>query len=352
MRGGRRLVVRVRGSRADAAAAARRRSRQKKFAKGECTLLLTKNQVDFSDYLASIWDPLAVSSGGSAALSTDAPKRPNSYSPGAFCHEYSITRSRAWNTWKGGKIPGTVSQGPTLVNRRKELWWCVSLQEAERHYSWTVNKIGGFPALAARLQMAMKSGSNAATKAACHDIFKWGGVARKAADRSTLWVAAAAGSYRLIANLKVAARVLQPTRTVGLSMFNRDGLLMNSAMTKVYAAVDPTNIMIYDGRVGAALCLLVRHYLDSKTIRIVPPDLAFLWGPPQDQPSVMRNPSAGPIVFKSLNQHGVGERERAETARRANLIVWAMIMELKKKGVVVQLESVEKALFMIGYDVR
>jgi hypothetical protein len=66
----------------------------------------------------------------------------------------------------------------------------------------------------------------------------------------------------------------------------------------------------------------------------------------------MRNPSTGAYVFRSFNQYGIGDRQRAETARRANLILAAMVGRLTAKGVVLQLADVEKALFMVGYDVR
>jgi hypothetical protein len=135
-------------------------------------------------------------------------------------------------------------------------------------------------------------------------------------------------------------------------MFQRGGLLMNAAMTKVYAASDPQNIIIYDGRVGAALCLLAREFLSARGDLSVPADLAFLWGPPQKRPALMRNPSTARYIFKSLNQHGINNQHRAETARSANRVLSAMLSALKAKGVLVPLTEVEKALFMIGYDVR
>ncbi len=220
------------------------------------------------------------------------------------------------------------------------------------HYSWTASPVGSFAALSMKLQLAITSGNNAAAHGISLDIFRWGGVARKSTDPSRVWADNALATCSFVRKLKVAKRVLQPSRTIGLSVFRRDGLRMNAAMTKVYAASDPQNIIIYDGRVGAALCLLVREYLTTKKLTHVPADLAFLWGPPQRGPAEMRNPSTTHYVFKSLNQYGVSDQQRAEAARRANRVLSSMMARLKVIKVSVALADIEKALFMIGYDVR
>jgi hypothetical protein len=66
----------------------------------------------------------------------------------------------------------------------------------------------------------------------------------------------------------------------------------------------------------------------------------------------MRNPSTTHYVFKSLNQYGVSDQQRAEAARRANRVLSSMMARLKVIKVSVALADIEKALFMIGYDVR
>ena len=312
-------------------------------------LRLTTRQSEFVDYLVSLWDPTPSAAIPSAA---DTPRRTISYTSASFCHEYCITTHRAWQTWKAGSVTGTVYQQPALDDRRRYLWWCGSLKEAARHYSWTTSKAGSFSTLASRLQMAIKSGCKATTKKVCLDIFEWGGVARKSNNASRVWLDAAGAANLLVPQLKQAVGVLQPSMTVGLAMFRRDGLLMNSAMTKVYAAADPQHIVIYDGRVGAALCLFVREFLRPTLLTSVPDDLAFLWGAAQGRDASKRDPSSARFSFKSLNHYGVGDRKRAETARRTNSILTAMVNRLRAKHVAVTLAGVEQALFMVGYDVR
>jgi hypothetical protein len=313
------------------------------------SLPVSKNESDFAEYLAGLWEPLT---GVVHHVHNDAGRRPNSYSSSSFCHEYAITRHRAWRHWRTSQVAGTASQVTAYEGRRRALWWCGSLKEAALHYSWTVSLVGSFTTLATALQLAIKTGNHTASKTVCLKIFQWGGVGRKPTDPSRVWLEGIAGAHNLVQRLRVARRVLHPLRIIRLSMFHRVGLLMNAAMTKVYAASDPQNIIIYDGRVGAALCLLVREFLSAKCYSEVPADLAFLWGPPQKGPTGMRNPSTEQYIFKSLNQYGVNDQQRAETARRANRVLSAMLANLKATGVVVPLPEVEKSLFMIGYDVR
>ena len=122
---------------------------------------------------------------------------------------------------------------------------------------------------------------------------------------------------------------------------------MNSAMTKVYAAADnQQQVMMYDGRVGAAICLLAREFLRQLPLNYVPPPMAFFWGPPTSGPPSDRNPSIGAYTFRSLNQHGVTDADRAEAAWRAGVVA-----EKVRQRINVSQRDLEKGLFMVGYKV-
>lgn len=119
---------------------------------------------------------------------------------------------------------------------------------------------------------------------------------------------------------------------------------MNSATTKLYAAADPSGCgLIFDGRVGAALCLLVRERLRRRGTAVVPPDLEFFWGPAQNDLK-SRNPSRVPYRFRNINS--VSNVVRAQASRRANVLAEAFG---KRTGV--DARTFETALFMIGYCV-
>jgi hypothetical protein len=314
-------------------------------------LPLTTNQAAFADYLASRWKISSPTLADSGAIRTRL-KRANSYSSTDFWHEYPITSHRAWRTWKNGNPSGTLAQRAEFDLRRTARWWCGSLREAECHYSWAKSKFGDFPTLAGRLRQAMKNGDVSSAGIACDAIFGWGGVARRKNDLSLCWVKSATRKKTLIDSLQMAKRLLHPSCNSNLSTFCKTGLLMNSAMTKVYAATDPVNIAIYDGRVGAALGLLARRFLESEKIKSVPSDLAFLWGPSRGRSGPVRDPSSKSLNFDSIYAHGIGNLERAKTARMTNAILRAMRARLKNRCLVVPLEKIERALFMIGYDVN
>lgn len=147
---------------------------------------------------------------------------------------------------------------------------------------------------------------------------------------------------------------LHPNAVDSLKRFDGKDLLMNSAMTKVYAAADPEQIIIYDGRVGAALGLLVRHWLTSRKQVQVPAELAFRWGPHATSTS-SRNPSVGPLKFQSLytasTQQSNSVEYWAKLVRDSNRLLRRVVQILQEQGVAVRLLDLERALFMIGYRV-
>jgi hypothetical protein len=144
-----------------------------------------------------------------------------------------------------------------------------------------------------------------------------------------------------------------------LDDFNGKTLLMNSAMTKIYAAAAPDSLIIYDGRVGAALGLLARTWLLANAERTVPADLAFRWGPntkTANQKDETRNPSRDLFIFTNLytasSDIPARNREWAELVRMSSRLLWATGEILGAQGHTVTLSMLERSLFMLGYDVR
>jgi hypothetical protein len=130
-------------------------------------------------------------------------------------------------------------------------------------------------------------------------------------------------------------------------------------MTKIYAAADPDNIIIYDGRVGAALGLLTRHWLVKNRRSTVPPDLGFRWGSNTKTASnktETRDPSRDKFEFVSLYKPSTVATNRteywADLVRNTNRILQQVVLTLAAQGRVVTLLELERALFMIGYHVR
>ena len=115
-------------------------------------------------------------------------------------------------------------------------------------------------------------------------------------------------------------------------------------MTKVYAAAAPSKVIIYDGRVGAALALLARYWLEKQGSTSVPVSLAFRSA--NGQGGLMRNPSKGSLKFSSLYGGKNGAKRWAELSRLA-AATFLKMQTLNKS--IPDIGEVEKAMFMIGY---
>jgi hypothetical protein len=157
----------------------------------------------------------------------------------------------------------------------------------------------------------------------------------------------------LKARIRAAVELLKPTSSASLERFDDDDLLMNSAMTKVYAAADPSgDVVMYDSRVGAALGLLARRYLEQDQIAEVPPALLYHWGPARGQGKAQsRNPSTETYRFPQLPNGAGSNRPRAEVSRRANRLLRDVRSRLATMEVPITALQLERALFMVGYRV-
>jgi len=266
-----------------------------------------------------------------------------------FSHRYSIANSKSnvWKKWRTELQPSS-----------QDNWWCDSISQAAKHYSWTESK-PSFEELSTKLRFALKDTNNTACAETCLEIFKWGGVARKQGDRSRCWVQKHLDTGELCTKIDEAVAQLRPDSNQSLDSFDGTSLLMNSALTKVYAAADSQkSIVIYDGRVGAALGLITRRMLEEQAIALVPEDLRFEWGPPSTRSAAQartRDPSHASLSFKQLpntSQNKKADLRRAELSRVTNLLCQKVLRLLKSQGITSKPIEIEKALFMIGYDVR
>jgi hypothetical protein len=304
------------------------------------TVSLTANQQAFADYLDHAWLSWELS------LSQTSGEAGSPFALSGIFHCYEITNHRAWATWRA-----------KLGRRPTSQWWCSTLEEAYLNYSWPDKPVpDSFQCIAQRLQQGLSLGNDIHVRNACLDIFQWGGVARKPNDSSRLWVDNQANTGRLCHSINAAVALLQPECVSSLAIFDGQEFLMNSAMTKVYAAADPLNIIMYDGRVGAAFGLLTRYWLHSLGSLSVPADLSFRWGPKRGVKTDARDPSLGMYKFKSLYQpaHQKAQQNRswAELVRSSGGILRKVAFSLNKRGVSVTVDDIQRALFMIGYNVK
>jgi len=190
------------------------------------------------------------------------------------------------------------------------------------------------------------------------DILSWGNVVSKG---SVNWLLKAQKENLLEAYINDAVAVLLgENEEEVLEAFKQGGkFLMNSGTTKIFSFYSKGLSIIYDGRVGASIGLLVKNYLIQNNYEILPEELAFMWGADQGNTG-KRNPSDGQFIFPELKS---GQKNNSALHAlmnlRANWILEAAISECDESDWLMWgannagefMRMVEAALFMLGADV-
>lgn len=220
--------------------------------------------------------------------------------------------------------------------KEKEEWQCTSFYDACHKYKW-----GGLnweennallESYAKRLKASIRNNDNEACQDACLDILKWGGVIRENQERIK-------AQTNLVNYLMKAEGVL--TRD---SLDIKDEIIiMNSGFTKIYSLYI-NDFIIYDSRVGAALCYLVKLYCIEQKQGGVPSLLKFAYGDARN-PEVNQNPNSDIYKFSKLDRGKI----HIECNLKANWLLKEVLNfpECQFKD----MRSLEAALFMIGYAI-
>jgi hypothetical protein len=170
--------------------------------------------------------------------------------------------------------------------RRKEVFSIHNLEEAFASYDWKGDYELNRVQLDAARERAIRAIAVEGREVVCKtSTMPWmpfccggaGGQSSSSLYRSNIKWAKKVGAD--LVSLLRAGRETMVSDQPDFTNFS-NGVRMNAGLTKYYAlACD--NVIIYDGRVGAALCLLVRYFLEGKgdsAPQDVPGELAFRWG--------------------------------------------------------------------------
>jgi hypothetical protein len=204
-----------------------------------------------------------------------------------------------------------------------------------------------------RSSMKFENAPNGATEAihALSEVLEWGagGTGQKLYTANMLW--AKARNDTLIDSLRIG-RAEMMSDTPNINAFKASDTLtyarMNAGFTKYYAlACD--NVVIYDGRVGAALGLLVKNFCKANQIQYLPNELAFRWGAQNGINPLNRDPSDEIFKFSKLPAEGA---IWAEWNIKANWILSAAQNTAHAEWCKNSdgLRRLEAALFVIGYS--
>ncbi|NMV41952.1 hypothetical protein [Ralstonia insidiosa] len=226
------------------------------------------------------------------------------------------------------------------------VWWCSSLREAGLRYSWSNHAAGTFEQLGAALQCAMRIRNEVMTNVVCRKILDWGGVRHRPHAARLDWFDDETQRGNLISSICTATRALRAASTSNLdTVFAENGIPMTSGTTKIFAAaaldfsagwsVPTQDVLIFDGRATGALGLIARRVSHA-----LPEAFRF---PSSRESNHRRDPSCAHLTFPNL--HTLSNIERARFARLGAHCIERVVGKS-------EFLLAEKALFMIGYDVR
>ena len=243
-------------------------------------------------------------------------------------------------------------------------WECTTLLEAKERYEWaytyldrsTDEKHSGstfaessealtyFEKL---LKESVSAGSDNCYRT-CRMILDWGGVLtvnqeRLGKMRSTLPAYLLATQNYFNSTIPQLQSKYYVTSDAGECL----PIVMNAGFTKIYSLLCD-QFVIYDGRVGAALGLLVRKYCEIHKLSAVPKNLHFRYGAARTK-IINRNPSANSLRFRGLSTHAAHTRSNL----KANWLLTEHLGSFDSPFASEShpLRSIEAALFMIGYNV-
>ena len=269
-----------------------------------------------------------------------------------FLQDKSVQRFVEWMIPKVDNRNGFIHQYRNRKSRTD--WSCDSVFDAYINYGWGFKcdlpghgKVSGksyaesawvLSEISRGLRQSMDQKDPRNLLSYSRSVLKWGGVTPSNLERLAQMGDAIYDYYR-----DAIAR-LEPL-TVATSD-NFEGLIMNSGFTKIYSLL-LDDFVIYDSRVGAALCLLVRDYLEEIEVLEIPATLGFAWKDVRGERNGRREPSKGHYRFRELSG-----RCHIDNNVRANWLLKDIAHKSKFTSTQSPTRALEAALFMIGYSVK
>ena len=249
------------------------------------------------------------------------------------------------------RVPAGMKKGRLQID---------SLQQAFENYWWDRER---FDVNAKKLEKVQKIVRDAIDMesaidgtrhalGALHAVLEWGagGTGQKLYTSNMAWARNAGDS--ITRRLAIGRQIMSDDDPNVTPFDDDDGPRMNAGVTKYYSlACD--GVLIYDGRVGAALGYLVREFCISHGLVLVPEPLSFRWGAQNSSlphAALNRDPSLGNFNFHRLPPSG--KSKWATWNIHANWVIQAAREQANADwcGGPGGLRRIEAALFVIGYE--
>ena len=249
----------------------------------------------------------------------------------------------------------------TYVDRKTDDHWsCDSLAGAFRQYRWkdegwreNKKKLDCFRR---KLREAVDQSHPGCAFDVCEKILRWGGVSA----HNVAYLKCREQQCVLLDELRHLRAVLAGDRTPTRKEMRRDPsdeateCRMNAGFVKIYSLLCEYCV-IYDGRVGAALGLLVRQFCQATGRGKVPASLAFAFGDPKEARDAkcpkLRDPGRNGLGFPKLRSDS---RFHTAQVMQANWFLRAALESAPwpcgagEDG----FHELAAGLFMVGYDLR
>ncbi len=250
------------------------------------------------------------------------------------------------------------------IARRR--WHCNSLYEAYKSYWWPFDmycqaanqRVSGSGSrecfqyltwLARSFRSSIHKNNTDLARNCALSMLEWGGVLNRNKER-IMGMGESICSYFRNAQQKLNLSTVSLTghRTIHI----------NSGFTKLYFLLID-DFTMYDGRVGAALGLLVRKFCEENGLHQIPPMLEFSFGSGRGNPGTTdrRDPSFGNHRFPRFTLNRI--RHLHDNIKASWLLkevadkTRSRFKELSQDPPLNErLTALQSALFMIGYDVR
>ena len=240
---------------------------------------------------------------------------------------------------------GTNFKHSYVLNKTKINWECTNLYNAYLNYSWNdvdFNKNSfTLSKLKDSINHGISEGNQLQTKQACIDILTWGHVTQ----HNKQWIDIQSDIVGYLKNVSLALN----NNTFNTNSLNST-IRLNAGFTKIYSLIID-DFIIYDSRVSAAICLLIKRFL-LETNRLEVPDILkfhFETG----KMGAPRNPNENkylfPRIYNSNANHQISNI-------KANWLLKGILDNTSSKFNVLavdsQMRALESSLFMIGYKIK
>ena len=260
------------------------------------------------------------------------------------------------------------------ILKTKKKWKCNSIFNAFENYEWSFKyldsvdnaKVSGNTFEESciymdKLSIGLRESVDSKNEELCHfyclAILEWGG--RRVFNGNKSKIEELYLENRLTKYFEKMKSFLNPKTFDTTHLNNTKDIgkfYMNSGFTKIYSLL-LNDFIIYDGRVGAALGLLVRQFCIENEIPHIPSSLLFAYGDAGKTKSATglnrRDPSCELYQFQNLRSNS---DRHIENNQKANWLLREVLNNSKSKFKDLeekrQLRAFEAALFMIGYDVK